>query len=158
MRSLLPLLSFFPLGFMVVSDLRRREVSPLALASFALSLGVGLCVAGGGVRPVWRQMWGSVALLALFALVLWGYFALRGKPLRRMLGLGDALFLLAVSPAMHWTVYLRFLVGASLSALLCASWLERRQPQLVGIPFVTVSGVCFALFFAWTLFSHGRFC
>ena len=62
-----------------------------------------------------------------------------------MLGLGDALFLVAVMPFFEMESFLYYLISTSILALVVWPFFRKVQPQLVGVPFVSVAGFCWSL-------------
>lgn len=124
-------LLLFPALHLAWEDFRMREVSVLWLAVLgALSVAVGWGVSG--LYPMlWRAVVNAGVLAALgFAMQL--YQLCRRRPLRdffsRDFGAGDAVMMAAVAPLFAPGVYVRFLLAASLSALV---WWGVRRPATI---------------------------
>ncbi len=142
---MLGLLSIFPLSVMMVSDARNRTVSSWWLSAFGLVI-----VVAGVVEEGWR-----VALINIvcnfFVLLVMGasllvYSKIRKRSLMEMLGVGDVIFLAALTPTFRVEWYLRFLIVSAILALLSWPLFRKMQPGLTGIPLVTVFGACFIIF------------
>lgn len=142
---MLRLFSIFPLTVMMVSDARSRTVSSWWLSAF----GLGLVVAGL-IEEGWRETLINIVcnlvVLLVIGVSLLAYSKMRKRPLMEMLGIGDVIFLAALTPAFGVEVYLRFLIVSAILALLSWPLFRRMPPGLTGIPLVTVFGTCFIIF------------
>lgn len=142
---MLRLLSIFPLTVMIVSDARNRTVSSWWLSAFGLVLIVAGVIEGG-----WRETLINIVCNLFVLLVIGGsllaYSKMRKRLLMEMLGVGDVIFLAALTPAFGVEVYLRFLIVSAILALLSWPLFRKMQPGLTGIPLVTVFGACFVIF------------
>ena len=142
---MLRLLSIFPLTVMMVSDARSRTVSSWWLSAF----GLGLVVAGL-IEEGWRETLINIVcnlvVLLVMGVSLLAYSEMRKRPLMEMLGMGDVIFLAALTPAFGVEVFLRFLIVSAIIALVSWPLFRKMQPGLTGIPLVTVFGTCFVIF------------
>ena len=150
------MLSILPLGVMMVSDIRSRSVSSWWLLAFTLVLWVACALADGWRVFLSRVIVNSI-LAAMIGLALWGYSRLRRKKLLAMLGLGDVLFVFAITPCFEMEAYLLFLVASSVLALAVWPVFRKKQAALPGIPFVSVTGLCFVavLLYRVVISAHG---
>ncbi len=130
---------------MIVSDARNRTVSSWWLSAFGLVLIVAGVIEGG-----WRETLINIVCNLFVLLVIGGsllaYSKMRKRLLMEMLGVGDVIFLAALTPAFGVEVYLRFLIVSAILALLSWPLFRKMQPGLTGIPLVTVFGACFVIF------------
>ena len=142
---MLRLLSIFPLTVMMISDARNRTVSSWWLSAFGLIL-----VVAGLIEKGWRETLINIVcnlfVLLVIGVSLLAYSKMRKRPLMEMLGIGDVIFLAALTPAFGVEAYLRFLIVSAILALLFWPLFRRMQPGLTGIPLVTVFGTCFIIF------------
>ena len=142
---MLRLLSIFPLTVMMVSDARNRTVSSWWLSAFGLVL-----VVAGVIEEGWRETLINIVcnlfVLLVIGVSLLAYSKMRKRPLVEMLGVGDVIFLAALTPTFGVEVYLRFLIVSSILALLSWPLFRKMQPGLTGIPLVTVFGASFVIF------------
>lgn len=142
---MLRLLSIFPLTVMMVSDARSRTVSSWWLSAFGLGL-----VVDGLIEEGWRETLINIVcnlvVLLVMGVSLLAYSKMRKRPLMEMLGIGDVIFLAALTPVFGVEVYLWFLIVSAIVALLSWPLFRKMQPGLTGIPLVTVFGACFIIF------------
>jgi len=142
---MLRLLSIFPLTVMMVSDARNRTVSSWWLSAFGLIL-----VVAGLIEKGWRETLINIVcnlfVLLVIGVSLLAYSKMRKRPLMEMLGAGDVIFLAALTSAFGVGEYLRFLIVSAIIALLSWPLFRKVQPDLTGIPLVTVFGVFFIIF------------
>lgn len=139
------LLSVIPLGVLVVSDVRSRTVSSWWLLALGFVLWVNACVAVG-LRPFIIQVLGNAVLFLTIGAAVYAYLRVRKKDIRSMLGLGDVLFLVAVLPVFEMIGFLWYLIISCTLALFVWPVCRRLQPNLAGIPLVSVFGTCLAVF------------
>ena len=137
---MLRLLSIFPLTVMMVSDARSRTVSSWWLSAFWLVL-----VVAGVVEDGWRVTLINIVcnlfVLLVIGVSLLAYSKMRKRPLMEMLGIGDVIFLAALTPVFG----VEFLIVSAIVALLSWPLFRKMQPGLTGIPLVTVFGTCFII-------------
>jgi len=130
---------------MMVSDARNRTVSSWWLSAFGLIL-----VVAGLIEKGWRETLINIVcnlfVLLVIGVSLLAYSKMRKRPLMEMLGAGDVIFLAALTSAFGVGEYLRFLIVSAIIALLSWPLFRKVQPDLTGIPLVTVFGVFFIIF------------
>ena len=143
-------LTFLPLAVMVDSDVRSRTVSAGWLLTFCTILWA-LLIRVYGMGAFLTCALSNLILLGLLGLALCGYFCFRRKKLSEMMGLGDALFLVAVMPFFEMEPFLYYLITTSILALVVWPFFRKVQPHLVGIPFVSVAGFCWSLILVYRI-------
>lgn len=96
-----------PLAVMMVSDWKTRTVNVVWPAVLFVLAAVGSVLENGAVTAL--AFTGiNVAVILLLAAGLYGYARLRGKRLGELIGLGDALFFIAIAPVFpRRTIYVR---------------------------------------------------
>lgn len=95
-----------------------------------------------GITDGWKcvaiRTFGNLLLLLIVGLTLLAYAKVRHKRLPEMLGLGDVLFLVVVSPAFGEAEYLKYIVASSLVGILLWPLFRLVQPLKIGVPMVSV--------------------
>lgn len=95
-----------------------------------------------GITDGWKcvaiRTFGNLLLLLIVELTLLAYAKVRHKRLPEMLGLGDVLFLVVVSPAFGEAEYLKYIVASSLVGILLWPLFRLVQPLKIGVPMVSV--------------------
>ena len=133
----LSLLLLIPLVILTISDIRSRTVSSWWLLTFGI-----LNLIFMGITEGWKcvaiRTFGNLLLLLIVGLTLLAYAKVRHKRLPEMLGLGDVLFLVVVSPAFGWAEYLKYIVASSLVGILLWPLFRLVQPLKTGVPLVSV--------------------
>ncbi|MDR2936142.1 MAG: hypothetical protein LBU80_02215 [Rikenellaceae bacterium] len=144
--------SFLPLGVMIRSDFRERQVGVLALVFFA-SLQFGYALLSAEAHKVLLNLTANLGLIGLAGGALWIFLhVLRPGDSRQMIGAGDGWFIVALAPLFELRGYVFFLTAAFLLSL---GWwwvvgLLRRRPDT--IPLVGTVGVCFLCYALALLF------
>ena len=133
----LSLLLLIPLVILTISDIRSRTVSSWWLLIFGI---LNLLILGNLDEwdSVLSRIVGNLLLLLIIGLTLWAYAKVRHKRLPEMLGLGDVLFLVVVSPAFGEAEYLKYIVASSLVGILLWPLFRLVQPLKIGVPMVSV--------------------
>lgn len=122
------MLTVITLAPLIVSDFRRRSVSAYWLIAF----GVAQLINGS-----FSEIGVNLLLLLFLLLGSWIYFHLRYKmSLTNVLGMGDILFLLFLTPCFEFSDFLSFLILGFLFSLVW--WLF---DQTHTIPLVTTFGL-----------------
>lgn len=133
----LSLLLLIPLVILMISDVRSRSVSSWWLLTFGI-----LNLIFMGITDGWKcvaiRTFGNLLLLLIVELTLLAYAKVRHKRLPEMLGLGDVLFLVVVSPAFGEAEYLKYIVASSLVGILLWPLFRLVQPLKIGVPMVSV--------------------
>ena len=133
----LSLLLLIPLVILTISDIRSRTVSSWWLLTFGI-----LNLIFMGITEGWKcvaiRTFGNLLLLLIVGLTLLAYAKVRHKRLPEMLGLGDVLFLVVVSPAFGGAEYLKYIVASSLVGILLWPLFRLVQPLKTGVPLVSV--------------------
>ena len=133
----LSLLLLIPLVILMISDVRSRSVSSWWLLTFGI-----LNLIFMGITDGWKcvaiRTFGNLLLLLIVGLTLLAYAKVRHKRLPEMLGLGDVLFLVVVSPAFGEAEYLKYIVASSLVGILLWPLFRLVQPLKIGVPMVSV--------------------
>ena len=133
----LSLLLLIPLVILMISDVRSRSVSSWWLLTFGILNRISM-----GITEGWKcvaiRTFGNLLLLLIVGLTLLAYAKVRHKRLPEMLGLGDVLFLVVVSPAFGWAEYLKYIVASSLVGILLWPLFRLAQPLKIGVPMVSV--------------------
>lgn len=155
MEMLLSLFTLVPLGVLAVSDIRSRTVSTWWLLVFG-----ALLLFGSAARTGWDcvllRICGNCAVLFVVGCALGFYAKIRRRGLPELLGSGDLLFLVLLSPASGTRAYVRFMLVACVLGLACWPIFKRLQPEMNGIPMVSVMAVCFVCVMAYQ-FAAGMY-
>lgn len=137
MARWLSLSLLIPLSILTISDIRSRTVSSWWLLTFGI-----LNLIFMGITEGWKcvaiRTFGNLLLILIVGLTLLAYAKVRHKRLLEMLGLGDVLFLVVVSPAFGWAEYLKYIVASSLVGILLWPLFRLVQPLKTGVPLVSV--------------------
>lgn len=143
---LLKLSMIIPLAVMMVSDWKTRTVNIVWPALLFVLAAVDSVVKNGAVTAL--AFTGiNVAIIFLLAAGLYGYARLCGKRLGELIGLGDALFFIAIAPVFPPEDYIRAVIVMLLCSL--ALWaILRKKFSLDTIPLITFCGI--PLIFIWT--------
>ena len=136
-----------PLAVMMVSDWKTRTVDVVWPAVLFVLAAVGSVWENGAVT-VLAFTGINVAIILLLAAGLYGYTCLRGKRLGELIGLGDALFFIAIAPVFPPEDYVRTVIVMLLCSL--ALWaILRKKFSLDTIPLITFCGI--PLIFIWIM-------
>ncbi len=143
--QLLLFASFLPLGAMIRSDFRERQIGAAALVLFSL-LQLGYALLSAEAREVLLNLLANLGLVAFAGGTLWIFLHVSrpaAERRSRMIGSGDGWFIIALAPLFELREYVFFLTAAFLLSL---GWwgalvLLRRRPDT--IPLVGTVGVCF---------------
>ncbi|MCM1199515.1 MAG: hypothetical protein NC308_11565, partial [Clostridium sp.] len=125
-----------PLSIMIVSDLRWRHVNVWILLLFGACIAVA-SVIGHGMRMAICNCLGNSAVCLMFGISLYMYSKLRHVSYGSMVGLGDMIFVLMLTPYFDFYGYAVFLVSASCLSL--ALWICFRR-KWKDIPLVSTYG------------------
>ena len=126
---------------MALSDLRSRRIGMIHLVIFGITLLTASLIGYG-----WRTVIINAAVNILTCLLLWGflltYSVLRKKRPAEMIGSGDLLFALTVTPYFGMKEYVLYLIASCVLTL--AVWLASgiRGQRCRDIPLVTGAGTC----------------
>ena len=133
----LSLLLLIPLVILTISDIRSRTVSSWWLLIFGI---LNLLILGNldDWESVLSRIVGNLQLLLVIGAALWIYAKARRKLLPELLGLGDVIFLISLSPAFEWAEYLKYIVASSLVGILLWPLFRLVQPLKIGVPMVSV--------------------
>lgn len=133
----LSIILLIPLSILTISDIRSRTVSSWWLLIFGI---LNLLILGilDDWESVLSRIVGNLLLLLVIGAALWIYAKARRKLLPELLGLGDVIFLISLSPAFEWAEYLRLIVASSLIGILVWPFIREKQPNKMGIPMVSV--------------------
>ena len=98
----------FPLVILMISDIRSRTVSSWWLLAFGIlnTIFLGLLY---GWKCVVLRIIGNLLLLLIIGVTLLVYAKVRHRPLAELLGVGDLIFLIAVSSAFGLTDYIKYI-------------------------------------------------
>lgn len=135
------ILPFVPLIVLIVSDIRHRSVSVWWLIVFALALWSAVAVTSGCLVALIKGTF-NCCILFIIGVLLLLYSRARGKNLLEMLGFGDVLFLLIVSPVFESKDFMLYLIISCVLCLLVWPVFCAKQPYLKGVPFISVAGFC----------------
>ena len=136
-----------PLAALAFSDLRCRRIGILNLAVFgAVVIFVSVLESGGLHLPLSNLVRNLLTCVLLWAVLsLWA--RLRKRALADMLGTGDLLFVLCLTPYFPPRHFLLFLIASSLATILV--WLPytrlTRTAATRDIPLVTALAACLTL-------------
>ena len=145
------LLPVLPAAVMSASDFRGRSVSVPSVLAFILCSLV-LSFLSRGVWVSLTRMVINLALLALFYVLLLGYFRIRyGKPcciIDRAFGKGDALFLAGAASLLEPSPFCLFIAVSCLVGVIWARLSSSKEVPFVGLGvpvlflFITISFFC----------------
>ena len=134
-----------PAAIMALSDFRSRKIALWSLLLlFALCLPVSICLYGGSV--VINHIVLNILLLVYLGTGILLYLWIRHRrftnPLRRHLGSGDLLFVLALTPLFAPKEFLVFLLASMVGGL--AWWMVNDRKD--SIPLVGILGIAFGIY------------
>ncbi len=134
-----------PTAIMALSDFRSRKIALWSLLLFfALCLPISIYLYGGGavVGRIVLNIFLLVYLGAGILLYLWIRHRRFTNPLRRHLGSGDLLFVLALTPLFAPKEFLIFLLASMVGGL--AWWMVNGRKD--SIPLVGILGIAFGIY------------
>ena len=142
----------FPLVILMISDIKSRTVSLWWLLAFGIlnTIFLGLLY---GWRCVVLRIIGNLLLLLIIGITLLVYAKVRHRPLAELLGVGDLIFLLAVSSAFGLTDYIKYIVGSSLMGILIWPLTRITQPHKTGVPMISVMVVAYSVVMGYRLLT-----
>ena len=131
------------------SDLRQRHITLLQVLLLG-ALSVALATRAGWPL-LWRQALFNTAFLLTQFLLLWAWFSFRERRPARLfehyIGLGDLLFLLAITPVFPLRHFIWFYTLSALLVLLLALLLKWLRPQAFDtIPLAGGLACCFLIY------------
>ena len=134
-----------PAAIMALSDFRSRKIALWSLLLlFALCLPISIYIYGGSV--VVNRIVLNILLLAYLGtgilLYLWVRHRRFTNPLRRYLGTGDLLFMLALTPLFNPKEFLIFLLVSMVGGL--AWWMVSSRKD--SIPLVGILGIALEIY------------
>lgn len=134
-----------PTAIMALSDFRSRKITLWSLLLFfALCLPISIYLYGGSA--VVGRIVLNILLLAYLGtgilLYLWIRYRRFTNPLRRHLGSGDLLFVLALTPLFAPKEFLVFLLASMVGGL--AWWMVNGRED--SIPLVGILGIAFGIY------------
>ena len=144
-------LVLIPTAIMVISDFKHREIVLWILSLFSI-LSVGAGIYSYGWKTVITNVAYNILLLSYLSIGLLSYLWIRNRrftnPLKRHLGIGDMLFILALTPLFGVREFLLFLLVSMISALVW--WLISGRQKT--IPLVGVLGIVLGIYLM--LYEH----
>jgi hypothetical protein len=133
----LSLVLFVPIAVLVVDDFRRRQVG-VAWIVVTAAAAAGITIARIGTKETLIQTALNLAVVAYMAVgvVAWAWIKARKpvNPLNRFIGLGDALFFVAITPMFPLKTFAWLVVASMVFSL--AWWRSKRN-----VPLVATSGI-----------------
>ena len=78
---------------------------------------------------------------------------MRHRPLAELLGVGDLIFLIAVSSAFGLIDYIKYIVGSSLIGILIWPLTRITQPHKTGVPMISVMVVAYSVVMGYRLLT-----
>ncbi|MCI5719715.1 MAG: hypothetical protein MR294_04815 [Bacteroidales bacterium] len=146
------LLSMIPLFPLVVSDFRRREVDVGWLLCFGVVV-AAVSVIENSFGTAWRNVVGGLALYSVMGAFLFLYSKVRKMTVASMLGGGDVLFCLFITPFFEVRELVLFLVISFSLTLFVWIVFKRLHGGSKEIPLVGGAGLCLAIYLMFkTLF------
>lgn len=138
-------LLMIPTAIMALSDFRSRKITLWSLLLlFALCLPISIYLYGGSA--VVNHIMLNIFLLAYLGVGILLYLWIRHRrftnPLKRHLGSGDLLFVLALTPLFDPEKFLIFLLASMVGAL--AWWMAGGRKS--SIPLVGILGIAFGIY------------
>jgi len=145
------LFSFIPLGIMIGSDFRTRNVGAIWLLLFAILLVVAVCASLGGAAFAGRLKTNLLFLLFLYLALGFYVCVIRRRAFAsffRAIGLGDLLFLPVLSLFFELRDFVLFLTVAFALSLLGHGLVRmfRKTEKNATIPLIATVGVCFMIY------------
>lgn len=151
MARWLSLSLLIPLSILTISDIRSRTVSSWWLMIFGILNLLFLGILDDWKRVLSRLVWNLLLLLVMGA-ALWIYAKTRHKQLPELLGLGDVIFLVELSPAFELAEYMKLIVASSFIGILVWPLIRIIQPNKSGIPMVSVMAIVYTIVEGYKLF------
>lgn len=135
----------FPLIPMIIQDFKYRRVSLLTIILFGV-LQICVCVWKYGIAQTGYNMLANMICLVIISTFVSIYAFFRFRKNKRLIGAGDIIFLLLLSPYFLLPFLLYFLIGSCLVALI--GWgigaLFRKNTKKT-IPLISYLGICYLL-------------
>lgn len=149
MLLIFQVITAIPLLIIVVSDFRKYTISSVWLGIFAVS-NIAVSFIESGVKSAGTNLLINTILLLLLYVLLWGYVkffrASRYKSLRDTIGLGDFLFLPAITPLFGPVDFTLFLTVSFILSLVWWSILRIAVNKDKAIPLVGTVGCCYLFY------------
>ena len=142
----------FPLVILMISDIKSRTVSLWWLLTFGILNTIFLWLLYGW-RCVVLRIIGNLLLLLIIGVTLLVYAKVRHRPLAELLGVGDLIFLIAVSSAFGLIDYIKYIVGSSLIGILIWPLTRITQPHKTGVPMISVMVVAYSVVMGYRLLT-----
>ena len=138
------ILLLIPLILMVISDYRFRNIRLWHLMIFGV-MQLSVCLYEIGFKEVGQNILINVLIFLIISgfIALYAWFRFRNK--KEVIGWGDIIFILCLTPAFSYSHFLGFMI-ISLSAILVVWFLWSYFRQRVDkIPLVSGLGVCYSI-------------
>lgn len=148
----LPILLLFPLVILMISDIRSRTVSSWWLLAFGIPNIIFLWLLYGW-KCVTGRVIGDLLLLLVIGTALLVYAKAKHMQLAELLGAGDVIFLMAISPAFGLADYIKYIVGSSLIGILIWPLIRKSQPHKTGVPMISVMALVYSVVMGYRLLT-----
>lgn len=134
------LLVLIPLVLMIISDYKTRTVTLGQLVVFGISI-LGLSLVDNGLMVTWMNLCINILVILCIGCIVFAYFLVKYKTYRAIIGKGDILFILFLTPLFEIRVLIVFL-SASFVITLLAWVLSTPKRERDNIPLITGVGAC----------------
>lgn len=130
-----------PLALMILSDYKSRTVLLWQLLLFGVMV-LTISLVKNGVVPTLTNTAINVAVSLMIGLCVYLYFWLRCKSVRSVIGKGDILFILFLTPFFTPRLYLIFMVVSFVATLLMWGIYLLAGKRSANIPLISGVGMC----------------
>ncbi|MGV8094893.1 MAG: hypothetical protein AB2L24_23825 [Mangrovibacterium sp.] len=146
------LLLLIPLIPLIVSDWKNRHVLIWNILLFAV-MQIIICLNNNGFARTSYNMLLNTLTGIIIALMTGVYFKLRGKLQKELIGWGDILFILCLTPAFSVRSFLIFMILSFVSTLIIWLMLKLWRKISGSIPLVSGMGLCYAVWLCIHVFE-----
>lgn len=135
----------FPLIPMICQDFKCRSVALWQLLLFGI-MQISVCLFKYGVIQTGFNTLANLIILVIIGVSVMIYAHFRFKRKETIIGCGDIIFMLLLTPYFLYPHILHFLIVSLLIALICW-WVGNyiRKKRMSNIPLVSYLGICFAI-------------
>lgn len=147
------LIILIPLVSMIVSDYRKRSVVLWQLLLFGM-LVLTVSLVNYGLQPTSLNIATNMILSLLIGLSVYFYFLLKYKSVPPVIGKGDILFILFLTPFFTPRKFLIFMLVSFVATLLIWCICAVLRKRHVNIPLISGVGICLCILVTYQQLTH----